>query len=238
MKTAALLATALFVGSGLAPEAQAPPVRDVGLRAMFVMRFPEEQRAKARDIALRMITYYEANHAQSPMSLELFQEASESSEAIYWIHDVPDIDSFERVEQTLQAEEGWATLVAERDAAFQLEPVFTLPASELGPRFARPLRWTKRLRATYGNYAAALEHARAVAAYANSRTDATHFEVYRGVIDDVGAIYTFSDWEGPDAWRELERELWQDEEFLRLMEGAAGLYEDGSWGEGPISRMF
>ena len=239
MRTAVLLAIALLLGPGFTrPDSQVVAARDVGIRAMFFADVPAEMRVQALHVARRMVTYYQVNHAGDPVQLEILLEGGEDFERVYWSFEAPDLVAMERSQQQLASEEGWQVLVDERDAAFQLKPTFLLPASELGPPVRKPMHWMKKVRASYGNFAAALRHARAVADYANAKTEDTWFEVFRGVMMEPGTIYTFSDWEDPEAWRRLQQELWQDEEFLRLMEGAAGLYEDDLWIEGPLIQVF
>jgi len=237
MKNAVLLSAALALAPGTparSPQESAAP--EVGLRCVQEWIVPEGKEGQARDLALRMSRYFQANHGQEIPSAVFKRD---EGQRIVWFLDLPDIASFDRLQGTLNGEEGWRALSEELDRAFDVEVAFMLPASETRPARdgARAMRWSLRLRASYGNYAGALRHARAVAEYVNSHCQDTWVEVYREVLPDNGSIQVYSDWKSPDAWRRAQLQLWQEEEFLRLMEGAAGLYEDELWEEGPLDSM-
>ena len=236
MKNVALLAPGLAIALGsLSPAFQEAPAREVGVRFTLTLRVHEGKQTEAVSLVARMANYFEANHGEQVV-LTVLRDPGPMFDRILWTLDSPGLEHHLGIMAQLDSEEGWAALIEEADGVVDVQPpYFLLPASDLAPG-GRPgsVRWFRTLRASYGNYAAALRHARAVADYVNAHSEGTFVEVYTGAHNAFGSIHLFADWAHGDQWRETRIRLWQDEAFLDLMEGAAGLYEQGSWEEGLL----
>jgi hypothetical protein len=236
---AALLAGVLatFLSAGVAP--QEAEVHPTALRIVRVMDVRPGKDDEVRDYLHRRLNYLIANHADF-VDARVHRTYGPRIEVVSWTMDFENGWAAESLFGALEQEEGWAALDQEAAEYFDLKTQhFLFPASPTGPGdSSRPFRWTRSLKAkSYGQFGAALRHARAIAEHINATTKATYAEVYSSKLEDLGRVLVIADFDDLESWRRVQSQLWMDDAYIELLESAEGVFEAGSWEESFMGRL-
>ena len=226
----ALLVPLALAGSGT--EAGQEPVAP-GLRFIWSHPVIEGESDTAQDLTLRVQSYLQANHRLA--SMFPLRDYGVEPTRVTWVISFASTMEMEMTMGALEGEEGWLALEELQAGVFDLKQEsvhFMLPVFQRSPP-GQPMRfWLRRsARAAPTDLSRAIRFARAEAEYVNANYPAARMEVYAGVERDLGWIFWFCEFGSSDLWRDIQTQLWADDEYLELMEKASGLFDAASWTE-------
>ena len=236
---------ALALTALLAPIVLGQPAQDAPTNALrFIWTSPvREGKSDAADsITARRIAYLKANHSRAGAAFHALTNYGPPTRQITTIAGFMNMPAMEQLMTTLDEEEGWLALEEGEEDIFLLEERsfhMMLPVVLRDPPGPPMMFWWRRTaRVDPSHLARALQFARAEAAYMKEHYPAVRIEVYAGVGESLGSLFWFGEFASSDIWREVQTRLWQDDAYLQLMEGASGLFVEGSWEEVLNMRRF